>query len=223
MSALNLDGPWSRPRRPRSWAIRAAVVAAAALLMALAFDRLGNGPDDAIHDAVSAGRPFPAPELDLELVTAGDLGDAPRGWWRVARDGRVSLSELRGRPVVINFWAPDCTPCHAEARALERAAQEAGRDVLVLGVGSASSSAATRDFVHALGLSFPQVHDRTGDAARLWGVDGVPETFFLRDDGHIVGHIVGAATSPLVREGVAAALTGRPAGLQRGGAREPLP
>jgi peroxiredoxin len=223
VSALNLDGPLSRRRRPRPWAIAAAAALATALLTALAFDRLRSGPDDAIHEAVSAGRPFPAPELDLEVVTAGDLGEAPRGWWRVARDGRVSMDELRGRPAVINFWTPACTVCRAEVRALERAAEEAGRDVLVLGVGSASSSAETREFVHALGLSFAQVHDRTGDAARLWGVDGVPETFFLTGDGQIVGHIVGTATAADVRGGVVAALTGRPAGLQMGGAREPLP
>ena len=191
-------------------------------MIALAFGLLADDRTDAIHKAVSERRPVPAPELELDLVTAGDLGGTPQGWWRVARDGRVSMSELRGRPVVVNFWTPQCTACSGEARALERAAQMAGRDVLVLGVGSAAPAQRTRDFVHSLGLSFPQVHDATGEAARRWGVDGVPETFFLTRDGQIVGHVVGAATAAHMREGVAAALTGRPAGLRAGGARDPL-
>ena len=222
MSALNLDGQL-RPRwRPPLWAIAVAAAVAATLLVALAFDLLADDRADAIHEAVSERRPFPAPELELELATAGDLGGTPRGWWRVARDGRVSMRELRGRPVVINFWTPQCGACSAEARALDRAAREAGRDVLVLGVGATASADRTRDFVHSLGLAFPQAHDATGEAARRWGVDAVPETFFLTRDGQIVGHVVGAATAADMRAGVAAALTGRPAGLRAGGARDRL-
>ena len=222
MDALNPDVPIGRPRRRRARAIAAGLFVAAALLVALSFDLLNAGPDDAIHEALSAGERFPAPELDLAIVTAGDPGSTPRGWWRVAQDGRVSMRELRGGPVVISFWAPRCGPCRAEARALDRAAQKAGRDVLALGVGFGASSRQTRDFVHGLGLSFPQVHDATGGAARRWQVDGAPETFFVAGDGQIVGHVVGAASAADVREGVAAALTGRPSGLRTRGARKRL-
>lgn len=220
MSALQQEGPLSRRRPRRARAIAAGLVMTAALLVALTFDLLSAGSDDAIHEALSAGKSFPAPELDLAIVTAGDLGQTPRGWWRAAQDGRVSIHELRGRPVVISFWAPRCGPCRREARALDRAARQAGRDVLALGVGFGASSRQARDFVHGLGLSFPQIHDATGAAARRWGVDGAPATFFLDRDGRIVGHVAGVASAADVREGVAAALTGRLAGLRTGGPRE---
>lgn len=84
MTALNLDGQLSPRSRPPLWAIAAAAALAATLLVALAFDLLADDRADAIHDAVSERRPFPAPELELVLVTAGDLGGTQRGWWRLA-------------------------------------------------------------------------------------------------------------------------------------------
>lgn len=222
MGGSGPDGSSALPRGPRWWAVAGAAAVVAAVLIALALGLVGDRDDDAIHEAVSEGRSFPAPQLDLDVVTAGDLGGTPRGWWDVAADGRLSLDELRGNAVVINFWAPRCTPCREDARGLERVFRDVDADVVVLGIGLAPSSARTRDFVHGLGLSFPQVHDGTGDTARRWGVDGVPETFFVTRDGQIVGHVVGAASAAHFEEGVAAAVTGRIAGLRAGGARDPL-
>jgi thiol-disulfide isomerase/thioredoxin len=208
--------------RSRRTQFVAALAAAAALLGAITY-RLGvQGRGDAIHEALSDGRTARAPAFDLEVLTAGDLGSAPKRWWRVARDGRVTLPELRGNPVVLNFWSPECTPCRQEAPVLQRVADEAGRGVLVLGIGHAGSREQATDFVHAHGLSFPQVHDSSGATARRWEVEGVPETFFLNADGDIVAHVDGLASARQLCGGVAAAVSGGPAGLQRGGRRDAL-
>jgi cytochrome c biogenesis protein CcmG/thiol:disulfide interchange protein DsbE len=219
--ALSSDGFLRGRARPSPWTV-AATALAAAFLVVLAFRLFDQAPADAIHEAMSEGRPAPAPAFDLEVLTAGDLGGTPPRWWRMAQDGRVSLRELRGSPVVINFWTSRCIPCREEARVLERAAREVGRDVLLLGIGTAESAQLARDRVHALGSSFPQVHDSSGETARRWGVHGVPETFFLTADGDIVGHVVGAATAGDLQRGVAAAVEGRPAGLRTGGRRNPV-
>jgi thiol-disulfide isomerase/thioredoxin len=200
----------------------AALALATTLLAAVTYRLADEGPDEAIHDALSEGRAIRAPELDLKVLTAGDLGGAPRSWWRVARVGRVTLGELRGSPVVVNFWSRRCEPCRQEAPVLQRVADDAGRGVLVLGVGYAGSPAQAREFVHSQGLSFPQAHDRSGDTTRRWGLEGVPETFFLSADGQIVAHVTGLATAAQLRRGVAAAVSGRPAGLQTGGGRDEL-
>lgn len=217
--ALNGDGVPSRPLRLRIWAI---ALVAAALLAAVVYRQIAGDAGDPIHDAVSQGRPATAPKLDLELLTAGDLGRAPRRWWRVARDGRVALAELRGNPVVINFWTSGCVACREEAPVIERAARDAGHRVLVLGVGNAGSAPEARSYLHELGVSFPQVLDGSGETARQWGVDGVPETFFLSGNGEIVGHVVGVARATDLRQGMAAAASGRPSGLRTGGKREPI-
>jgi cytochrome c biogenesis protein CcmG/thiol:disulfide interchange protein DsbE len=187
----------------------AASALVATLLGAVTFRLAADGQSDAIHDAVSEGRAIPAPELDAEILTAGDLGGAPRRWWRVAQDGRVTLAELRGGPVVLNFWSPQCTACRQEASLLQQVADEAGRSVLVLGVGRANAPEQARDFVHANGLSFPQAFDGSGETARRWRVDSVPETFFLTADGEIVDHLAGVASTAQLRRGVAAAVSGR--------------
>jgi thiol-disulfide isomerase/thioredoxin len=217
--ALSSDRSPSRPHRARTRTV-AAVILAATVLAAVAY-RFGDG-GDAIHEAVSERRATPAPELNLELLTAGDLGETPRRWWRAARDGHVALHELRGSPVVINFWTARCTPCREETPALERAARNAGHSVLVLGVGSGGTPEEARSYVDTLGFSFPQGHDNSGETARRWAVDGVPETFFVTRDGDIVGHVVGASSAADLRRGVAAAVSGRPSGLWTGGRREAL-
>jgi cytochrome c biogenesis protein CcmG, thiol:disulfide interchange protein DsbE len=204
------------------WARLVLAAFAVALLAIGVYRMLAEAPGDPIHEAVAQGRSAPAPAFEVEVLTAGDLGAAPRRWWRVARDGRVSLAELRGTPVVINFWTARCLPCRQEGPLLEGAVGDAGHGLVMLGVGSAASARQAREFVNNLGLSFPQLFDGSRQTARRWGVDGVPETFFLTREGEIVGHVVGAATAAELRRGVAAAVSGRPAGLRTGGRREPL-
>jgi cytochrome c biogenesis protein CcmG/thiol:disulfide interchange protein DsbE len=220
--ALTLSSTSWRRRRPASWALMGVAVVTAALL-AFGIDRAFEATrGDLIHEAVSQGRVVPAPGFDLEVLNAGDLGAAPRRWWRAAHDGRVSLAELRGTPTVINFWTGRCTPCREEGHRLQQAARAAGHGLLVLGVSSEPSSRRAYASLDRLGLSFPQLLDGSGETARRWGVDGVPETFFLSPDGAIVAHVVGAATARQLRRGVAAAIAGRPAGLHRGGGRQAL-
>ena len=102
---------------PTMWA-RLSLVVLAASLVAVMVDRVvTDAPGDAIHEAVSQGRPAPAPAFDGGVLTAGDLGAAPRRWWRVARNGRVSLTELRGLRSSSTSGQDDspCLPCRLRA------------------------------------------------------------------------------------------------------------
>jgi cytochrome c biogenesis protein CcmG/thiol:disulfide interchange protein DsbE len=213
--------PVPRPRLTTRAPLALAALAVA-LLAVLAYRVIAEGSGDAIHEAVSEGRVAPAPDFELDVLTAGDLAATPRRWWRIAHDRRVSLAELRGHPAVINFWTGRCTPCREEAPLLERATREAGHGVLILGISSRQPAQEARALVQTLGLSFPQLHDGAGETARRWGVDGVPETFFVSRDGKIVGHVVGASTTAQLQSGVAAAVAGRPAGLRTGGRRRDI-
>jgi cytochrome c biogenesis protein CcmG/thiol:disulfide interchange protein DsbE len=220
--ALTSIGSALPRRRTATWAVLALAALAVAGFAVLAYRLIADASDDAIHEAVSEGRIAPAPDFELDVLTAGDLGAAPRGWWRIARDGRVSLSELRGHPAVINFWTGPCAPCREEAPILERATREAGAGVVMLGVSTGQSAQEAGDLVRTLGLSFPQLDDGAGETARRWGVDTVPETFFISGEGEIVGHVVGASTAAELRRGVSAAVEGRPAGLRTGGRRQDI-
>ncbi len=143
------------------------------------------------------------------------VSDPGAAWQRAAADGEVSLDELRGTPLVVNFWASWCDPCRAEAKVLERAC-EAQDGVLFLGLDAQDAREDARDFIAQFGLTFPHVRDAGNDTQRAWGVTGLPETYFIGADGRVVGHVIGTVDDAQLRDGIEAAKAGRPAGHRRG-------
>ena len=103
--------------------------------------------------------------------------------------GRLSLVSLRGKTVVLNFWASWCDPCKREAPALERLwQQERDSGVVVLGVDSNDSTGDARRFVSAHGITYPVVSDPHGlVAANRYDIVGLPVTYVLDPRGRIVG------------------------------------
>ncbi len=136
----------------------------------------------------------------------------------VAVDG----GELRGTPLVVNFWASWCDPCRTEAAVLERGWKRAReRGVLFVGLNMQDVSQDARDFLREFELSFPNIRDPTNDTARAYGATGIPETFFISAKGKIVGHVIGTVSEVQLDRGVAAALSGRPQGADQGGEQRP--
>jgi cytochrome c biogenesis protein CcmG/thiol:disulfide interchange protein DsbE len=115
---------------------------------------------------------------------------------RIGGPGHLSLASLRGRAVVLNFWASWCIPCKAEAPLLESASRRwHGRGVVVLGVDSNDFTSDARRFMRRYQLTYPVVHDRDGGRANSYGVSAFPETFFVGRDGRLAGHIPGQIVS----------------------------
>ncbi|PYM38888.1 MAG: hypothetical protein DME17_02800 [Candidatus Rokuibacteriota bacterium] len=128
-------------------------------------------------------------------------------------DGRdVSLESLRGRVVVLNFWASWCYPaCYEEAPALERSWRAyRGREVSVVGVAIQDQPDAARKFIADFSLSFPNAPDPDGKVSVDYGVYGVPETFFIDRAGRIRRKQTGAVSDDLFRREVEK-LLGEPA------------
>jgi cytochrome c biogenesis protein CcmG/thiol:disulfide interchange protein DsbE len=168
--------------------------------------------DSTIDDALSRGQAPQAAPLTLGLLSDG--GDAQVR--RAARDGVVTLSELRGRPIVLNFWASWCKPCAVEAPALAKAAEQ-HEDALFLGVDVQDIRADAREFLRKYGLHYPSVRDGSKETMLEWGVTGLPETFFLTADLRVAGHVVGALGEEQLAAGIAAARAGKPLRTQQGG------
>jgi cytochrome c biogenesis protein CcmG/thiol:disulfide interchange protein DsbE len=109
---------------------RIAVVVLAGLLIALLAYGLGTtSPDDTIDSRLAENRSAPAPGFSLELLERGQpTGALRRALEGAAADGKLGVEELRGFPVVLNFWASWCDPCAEEASVLEQGWQTWGPD-----------------------------------------------------------------------------------------------
>lgn len=114
---------------------------------------------------------YPAPDFTLD-----DL------------EGRsIALSELQGRPVLLNFWASWCPPCRAEMPDLQDFHTRYGDQVTVLGINWAEDLETVRAFLERYGITYPNVLDPQGRAFVMYRLTGLPTSFFLDEQGIIRG------------------------------------
>jgi cytochrome c biogenesis protein CcmG/thiol:disulfide interchange protein DsbE len=108
---------------------------------------------------------------------------------RLDRSGTLELASLRGRAVVLNFWASWCGPCKREAPALEQLwHQYRSKGVVFVGVDANDAASDARRFIRAHGITYPVVHDAHGlVAANSYDVDPLPVTFFIDKAGRLIG------------------------------------
>jgi cytochrome c biogenesis protein CcmG, thiol:disulfide interchange protein DsbE len=152
-----------------------AVGLVAALLALLAW-RLTHEEGGEVRAALARGERPVAPAFSLPRLDA---------------DGELSLASLRGKQVIVNFWASWCAPCEDEAPLLEAAWRE-HRDegLVVVGIDYDDFRTDARRFAKRNGMTYPLVYDRGGDMAEKYGLKGVPETFFIDREGRLVGEPV---------------------------------
>lgn len=113
----------------------------------------------------------------------------------------ITLSDLKGTPVFLNFWATWCPPCKEEMPEMEAFHQEMGEDVRVVAVGGdpTESAAKMAGFAEAMGLTFSIGHDG-GAAARAYRVSGLPTSFFIDAEGVIQVRYTGQLTLEQMKE-----------------------
>jgi cytochrome c biogenesis protein CcmG/thiol:disulfide interchange protein DsbE len=113
--------------------------------------------------------------------------DATRSLPALDGHGKASLTSLRGKIVVLNFWASWCEPCRVEAPLLERTQSRLQRHGgTVLGVTYLDASPDSQSFVRRYGLTYPNLRDNDGVFAHSYGTDQLPESFVIDRAGAIV-------------------------------------
>lgn len=150
------------------------VVFAAALVLVLA--SLAYGATTRGSGQLQAG---PAPAFSLELFAGGE----------------ISLGDLQGQIVVLNFWASWCPPCTEEAPMLQSVWQRyRGQGVTFIGVNYQDTEPPARAFIEQFGIAYPNGPDPRSRIARAYRVQGVPETFVITQKGEIAKVFVGSPT-----------------------------
>ena len=168
----------ARPGRVQRVAQLAALIGVAALLGLLIW-KVAFGRTTGAADELAEGKLVHAPAFTLD---------------RLDRDGQLAVGDLKGKAVVVNFWASWCVPCRDEAPVLQKT-YERYRDqgLVVLGVDVNDFRQDARRFMKRYGLTYPVVYDGKGSTVGKWGVRGFPETFFVDRTGKLVGERIEGA------------------------------
>jgi thiol-disulfide isomerase/thioredoxin len=115
---------------------------------------------------------------------------------------QVSLSQYAGKPVIVNFWASWCPPCQQETPLLASWYKQQHGHVVLLGLDENDNATSALEFAHAKGVSYPIGFDPNVIVASAYGVDGLPQTFFLNAQHRIVDHVLGAVTKAELAKGL---------------------
>ena len=107
---------------------------------------------------------------------------------------RVALSNYRGQPVVINFWASWCVPCREEMPALEKVHQREGDHIMFIGIDHQDTRPEALAFQRETKVSYPSGFDPAGRTATAFELYGLPSTVFVSADGFILDQHLGRYT-----------------------------
>lgn len=171
------------------------------LLAILLLFSLAACADEATEPAETTAAPdHTHTEEDAERIAAYDFTVYDK-------DGKpVKLSDMKGMPVVLNFWASWCPPCKAEMPDFDEIAKQYEGKVAFMMVNLTDGQSETLDsaksFISSMGYTFPVYFDTTSEAAYTYGIQSIPTTFFIDAEGYFVAYYEGSMDGDTLLRGI---------------------
>lgn len=138
----------------------------------------------------------PAPEAVVQVVANGE-----------GAGEEIKLSDLKGKPVLLDFWATWCGPCAVEAPIVDRLSRRfEKKGLVVLGVNTSDSPEAIRAYTRKKGLSYRMVNDPHGKAQEAYGVKQLPSLVVIDRQGNVQAFLVGVVDEAALSEILGAVL-----------------
>ncbi|MBA3873595.1 MAG: TlpA family protein disulfide reductase [Anaerolineae bacterium] len=124
--------------------------------------------------------------LARKSQTQPTAGPAPDFTLTTLDGGQINLASLKGRVVVVNFWASWCGPCRQEAPVLERVWQQyKDKDVVIVGVAYTDTEKNAKAYLQQFGNTYPNGLDLGTKISEMYNIQGVPETFIIDKSGNV--------------------------------------
>lgn len=164
-------------------------------------DRVSSGSGNSGSSDSAGGNSDSTKSVEEEALKAPDFTALD------SEGNEVKLSELVGKPMVLNFWASWCPPCKAEMPEFNKVYEEMGEDVTFLMVDMVDGQRETMEkgkkHIEKNGFTFPVYYDTKQEAAYIYGVSSIPTTYFIDKEGNVVTGVQGAIDEKTLRKGIA--------------------
>lgn len=159
----------------------------------------GASPEEASSGGTARG--------SSDAAASSGKTDAPDFEMTTLDGDTVSLSELKGKPIVLNFWASTCGPCKMEMPEFQKAYERYGEQLQFVMVNVPDFNGETRDralqLVDQSGYTFPVYFDDTMQGQVQYGITSIPQTYFINADGTVEAYASGAIDASTIDRGIA--------------------
>ena len=197
-----MNGNYAEQKNNKVTAIILAILVALIIVSGILYNKLGSNYKNGI---------MPGENLTVKNDTNTsdkneELQDAPDFEVQNAKGDTVKLSDMKGKAVVVNFWASWCGPCKSEMLDFDKMYEKYGKDIDFMMVNMTDGGQETKNsassFIKSQGYSFPVYYDVTQSAAYAYSVMSIPATYFINKDGKVAAYANGAINEEALEEGI---------------------